>query len=496
MKGLTRSILKPLPQAALAPIGATEGGWSPAAWFSAGEKGAAYWITPDFYGLYQDNLGITPVTAVEQTVGMVLDRRIGAQVGSEQILDPDFNDTSKWTKTTPWSVSGGVATHNGTSADYIYTATEAPTVGEWYQVDVVVDSIAGGVISVYLGQTPASYNITVAGTYRFIAICPGTGLKYALRSNNAGGGNTVVSRFSAKPLPGNHATQATSGSRPKLTARNNLLLGTTALSTQTVPCLASQHTLSFQGTGTVTLSGASTAGPLVGTGANDRVSLTFTPTAGNVTFTVSGSVTNAQLEYGPAFTRYQRVTTATDYDAAGFPHRLLFDGVDDFLSTASTDFSATDKMTIVSGVTKFSNASAQIIAELSTSVLTYAGTFYLMTNDGGAGPWSSLSRGSATLVGGQAGYDNTSAVDATVISATHDIAGDLSVLRRGGVNGTNGTADKGTGNFGNHPMYFGRRAGTSLPFNGEWSSLIIRGAATADVTPAESFAANLHGVTL
>lgn len=76
----------------------------------------------------------------------------------------------------------------------------------------------------------------------------------------------------------------------------NLLLNSTALSTQSVTVTAAQHTLSFYGTGTVTLSGASTAGPLVGTGATNLVQLQFTPTAGSLTLTVSGSVTNAQLE--------------------------------------------------------------------------------------------------------------------------------------------------------------------------------------------------------
>jgi hypothetical protein len=80
--------------------------------------------------------------------------------------------------------------------------------------------------------------------------------------------------------------------------RTNLLLNSATLSTQTVTVTAVAHTLSFYGTGTVTLSGTSTAGPLVGTAANSRVSLTFTPTAGSLTLTVSGSVTNANLEIG------------------------------------------------------------------------------------------------------------------------------------------------------------------------------------------------------
>lgn len=80
--------------------------------------------------------------------------------------------------------------------------------------------------------------------------------------------------------------------------RTNLLLNSATLSTQSVAVTAQAYTLSFYGTGTVTLSGASTAGPLVGTGAKNQVSITFTPSAGTLTLTVSGSVTYANLEAG------------------------------------------------------------------------------------------------------------------------------------------------------------------------------------------------------
>ena len=81
-------------------------------------------------------------------------------------------------------------------------------------------------------------------------------------------------------------------------SRSNLLLNSETLATQSVTVSATAYTLSFYGTGTVTLSGVSTAGPLVGTGANARVSLTFTPTAGSLTLTVSGTVQYANLEAG------------------------------------------------------------------------------------------------------------------------------------------------------------------------------------------------------
>lgn len=89
-------------------------------------------------------------------------------------------------------------------------------------------------------------------------------------------------------------------------SRTNLVLSSNTLATQDVTVSATVHTLHFTGTGTVTLSGVATDGPLVGTGTGEanRVSLSFTPTAGTLTLTVSGTVTNAQLEAGAFASSY------------------------------------------------------------------------------------------------------------------------------------------------------------------------------------------------
>jgi hypothetical protein len=91
-------------------------------------------------------------------------------------------------------------------------------------------------------------------------------------------------------------------------SRTNLLLNSllngTSLSTQLVTTTAVSQTLSFYGTGQIVLTGTSSA-TVVGTGAYPaRTTLTFTPTAGVLTLTVTGTVQYAQLETGAFATSF------------------------------------------------------------------------------------------------------------------------------------------------------------------------------------------------
>ena len=72
--------------------------------------------------------------------------------------------------------------------------------------------------------------------------------------------------------------------------------------------MAGVYTLSFKGTGSVTASGGASF-TLNGTGATDRVQVYFTTTTTSVTFTVTGTVTEGQLNHGLIAQDYVETTT-------------------------------------------------------------------------------------------------------------------------------------------------------------------------------------------
>lgn len=96
----------------------------------------------------------------------------------------------------------------------------------------------------------------------------------------------------------------------------NLIPTSATLTTQTLAVQAGTHTLSFYGTGSVLLSGVAT-GTIAGAGANNRVALTFTATAGNLTLTVTGVCTYGQLEALPFASSYIPTNGAVVTRAAG-----------------------------------------------------------------------------------------------------------------------------------------------------------------------------------
>lgn len=176
---------------------------------------------------------------------------------------------------------------------------------------------------------------------------------------------------------------------------------------------------------------------------------------------------------------------------------LEFDGTDDFLQTNNIDFTATDKVSLFAGVRKLSDVSAAILLELSADLNANTGSFYL------ASPLNPTTKSFAfmakgTLSNGTTALStNNAAPYSAVITAKGNIAASSISLRSNGVS-FNGSVALGAGNYRNHPLYIGRRGGTSLPFIGHIYGLIGIGKLTSDneTVAIEKELAKRTGVTL
>lgn len=343
------------------------------------ENNGALFDPSDLSTLYQDAAGTTPVTAVEQPVGLMLDKAQGMMLGPELVSNGTFDSgITGWTAGLLATVESSAGllkvTPTGTAAGYAWTSFQT-IIGHTYKLSYTDFSGTSAIGRLRAGNAPdalQNFNLIkgtapVSGSLVFTAQYDTTYLTLT-EADGVAGTYLTIDNISVREIKGYHATQSITASRPTLSARKNILLATETLATQSVTTLAAQYTLSFTGTGSVTLSGAST-GTLTGNG-TDRVSLTFTPTAGTLTLTVSGSVTKAQLELGAVAGPYQRVTTATNYDTDEryFKKYLRFDGVDDYLNLPYMGLYANGSTSIVCARDAVSQATdTYIISERSTT---------------------------------------------------------------------------------------------------------------------------------
>ncbi len=174
---------------------------------------------------------------------------------------------------------------------------------------------------------------------------------------------------------------------------------------------------------------------------------------------------------------------------------LEFDGVDDVLATGSIDFSVTDKVSLFSGLRKMSNAVACVVCELSLNLSVNSGTFNLTTSNTGAPNISFTGKG--TILSTALIPALTAPVSA-VISADADISADTVRARANRGTYISTLTDLGVGNFGNYPLFIGRRGAGSIPFIGSLYGLIIRAKLTDSlgVANTENYLAAKTGVTL
>lgn len=470
----------------------------------------------DMSSMYQDFNGLTPVTAVEQPVGLMLDKSLGLIRGPQLVTTPNIN---------------GVAIGGPGITAY---STGAPLVaGKWYEFSATVSGFSG---SSDLGFVAAAF-ATAGGGTRLSSNGVLTGIRQAVTTGVADvftrDVNTAnFTNISIRELPGNHLTQATTTARPVLSSRVNLLTyseqfdnaawlkdagGTITANNQTAP----DGTMTAD---TLTVTASNAMRQSIAKPANDVVysariwlkkltgsgvaSVRFvsngsiiapsvvTPdlSSGNwvevKTTGSSGAFTDLRLDVvsqgaGDTFAvwgadirlggltqlgRYQRIAAATVYDVTGFPSYLRFDGIDDCLFTPITvNLTSTDKLSVFVGLQKNSDAARGVVVETGTN-FGDVGAF------GIGAPWTA---GVGDVLAGTtgtspaprqivvSGYPSPAKL---VLSALYDLGNPSPIVFR--VNGASSTGTASTGgNYGNYQMYVGRRNNTSLQANIQLYSL-------------------------
>ena len=443
--------------------------------------------------LFQDTAGTTPVTTPGQPVGLVLDKSKGLVLGPELVTNGDFSSGSTgWSVNGGWSISGGAANAAIASGfGDVRGNSNLTTIGRTYRLTFTLNVVSGGV-RWYLGGVTASTTITSSGTYSVLVLA--TDVQYvAFIAYGSGGAFTgSVDNISVREIPGNHATQATSASRPTygiepLGGRRNLLtrteefdnaawtkaltvasgvldpLGGSTAFTLTAPIVGAEAYQTFTGrtigqantaqcwmrrrtgSGGIQLYANSTRTTVTLTSSWQLITLTQNASATTIYFGIRVSeigdavdVWHPQFELGSTATAYQRVGTAFDVTEAGVASvsYLSFDGVDDWLVTPTIDPAA----------------SAGPGAELVTN-----GTFASDTNWTKETGWA-ISGGVASKTSGTAGslYQGAAAM---VQGRTYQI--DFTVS--GYSAGTLTPFCRGTG-------------GTGVTANGTYSQRIIAGA--------------------
>ena len=465
--------------------------------------------------LFQDSAGTIPVTAVEQPVGLMLDKSKGLALGAELVTNGDFsNGTTGWSanNSTITNVNSQLVVTATSNSPYIITSFNTAAGITYFVSFTIISRQQTGSIFAYVGTTAASFNLAFlnagveVGTRTLMFVGTGATVYLTLSGSSLAlaGDTTTFDNISVKQIAGNHAFQGdmTTGAaakRPMLSARVNILLATATLSTQSVTSSATNYTLAFAGTGTVTLSGTATG--VLSAGTN-----TFTATAGTLTLTVSGSVALADLRptnSGALLPPYQRVNTASDYNTVGFPLYLKANGTSSAMSTNSIDYTTTNttKLTIVMGVRSEGGGNRNIFESSANAYTTYGG--YSFVQGGNTG-----STGIGFLANGPTGYGaETAALQAPYVNVfsllLDEQATSLATRGKVRINSVDqalpniaGTVSS-TGSIANYPLYLFARNNTSLFLNGNFYGAIIRGATTdqTSVVKAEKLMATKTGIT-
>ena len=159
--------------------------------------------------LYQDSQGATPVTAVGQPVGLMLDKSEGLAQGPEQVTNGDFATDSDWTKSAGWSISNGTAVSSGSTGTAL-SQGNVFTLNKTYRITADV-TVTAGELRIWDAASGQPSLAVYSGAVNVVFTPTSNTTLYLLGVSNFVG---TIDNVSVTEIQGSHATQPTSTKRP------------------------------------------------------------------------------------------------------------------------------------------------------------------------------------------------------------------------------------------------------------------------------------------
>jgi hypothetical protein len=400
---------------------------------ASGLTGAAFLAAYPMTALYQDAAGTTPVTALEQPVGKMLDK---SGRGNHAIQSTSANRPVI------------------TSRKNLLTYTEDFGNAVWTKAGAA--TVSGSLVTIG-GAGDLHYQLTVVSgltyTTSFYAQASGSGTP-GYKIYDVTHGLDIVA-------PTSYAASINPSTSTRISVSFTIPAGCTTI--QVVPCLR-----------------------LAGVVA---VYLTYSQLEYGTTATRYQRVGAATYGTGTA-------AGVADYDYVNFPRFLRYNGTNSSMATAATlDLSSTAAVTVWAGVTKLSDAAIGSIFELGPSVTGVIGGFGLIAslNSTTQDYWAGVSSGAVNdkyLTGVIGGFDSpiTNVISIRANKSAYPVNGSGLVYRVDSTIPTPTYLAVGdwSGNFANQILYLGARAGNALFFNGLMADTIILGALSTNAQVAQT----------
>ena len=123
-----------------------------------------------------------------------LNRIRGQYIGAEEITNGDFSTDSDWTKGTGWTISGGVASIDGSQSGGVFLYQSAGLVdGKVYKVTFDVVSHSAGNVRVNVGGNTSGTYRSSTGTFTEYLVCDNTAVFYVQADSSFNGSIDNVS---------------------------------------------------------------------------------------------------------------------------------------------------------------------------------------------------------------------------------------------------------------------------------------------------------------